>query len=167
MDKRGPAACCLSGRDGRMGTENQLGTFLIRRTAQLTRGSWAGRSRDVSIFCSLSETPVRPSRLGFRVYVRYPTDTRFARSRTSECKKASMNANSKIAAIDSEIGALIRKRRVASGLTLQALAVALGCTPQQLSKYEKGEDRVSARLLQIAETLQKPVGSFYPEKRFR
>ena len=31
-----------------------------------------------------------------------------------------MPANSKIAAIDSEIGALIRKRRVASGLTLQA-----------------------------------------------
>ena len=67
-----------------------------------------------------------------------------------------MNANSKIAAIDSEIGALIRKRRVASGLTLQALAVALGCTHQQLS-----------RLLQIAETLQKPVASFYPEKRIR
>ena len=72
-----------------------------------------------------------------------------------------MNANSKIAAIDSEIGALIRKRRVASGLTLQALAVAVGCTHQQLSKYEKGENRVSAaRLLQIAETLHKPVESF-------
>ena len=79
-----------------------------------------------------------------------------------------MNANSKIAAIDSEIGALIRKRRVASGLTLQALAVALGCTHQQLSKYEKGMDRVSAaRLFQIAETLHKPVASFYPEKRIR
>ena len=74
--------------------------------------------------------------------------------------------NGKITAIDSEIGALIRKRRVASGLTLQALAVALGCTHQQLSKYEKGQNRVSAaRLLQIAETLQKPVASFYPEKR--
>ncbi len=79
-----------------------------------------------------------------------------------------MNANRKIAAIDSEIGALIRKRRVASGLTLQALAVALGCTHQQLSKYEKGMDRVSAaRLFQIAETLHKPVASFYPEKRIR
>ena len=79
-----------------------------------------------------------------------------------------MNANRKTAAIDSEIGALIRKRRVASGLTLQALAVALGCTHQQLSKYEKGMDRVSAaRLFQIAETLHKPVASFYPEKRVR
>ena len=80
----------------------------------------------------------------------------------------SMPAYGKITAIDSEIGALIRKRRVASGLTLQALAAALGCTYQQLSKYEKGMDRVSAaRLLQIAETLQKPVASFYPEKRIR
>ena len=41
-----------------------------------------------------------------------------------------MPASSKITAIDSKIGALIRKRRVASGLTLQALAVALGCTHQ-------------------------------------
>ena len=79
-----------------------------------------------------------------------------------------MNANSKISAIDSEIGALIRKCRVASGLTLQDLAVALGCTHQQLTKYEKGQNRVSAaRLLQIAATLQKPVASFYPEKRAR
>ncbi len=74
-----------------------------------------------------------------------------------------MNANSKITAIDSEIGALIRKRRVAKGWTLIALAIALGCTHQQITKYERGRDRVSAaRLLQIAQALKVPVQSFFP-----
>jgi transcriptional regulator with XRE-family HTH domain len=79
-----------------------------------------------------------------------------------------MNANSKITAIDSEIGALIRKRRVAKGWTLVALAVALGCTHQQLTKYERGRDRVSAaQVWRIADVLGVLVASLYPEKRAR
>ena len=79
-------------------------------------------------------------------------------ARATDLRKRTMNANSKITAIDSEIGALIRKHRVAKGWTLIALAVALGCTHQQLAKYERGQDRVSAaRLLQIAQALKVPV----------
>ena len=75
MVKTRPGGVLLSGRDRRTGTENQLETFLNSgEPLSLTRFA-GGRSCGVSIFCSLSETPDRPSRLGFRVYVRYPTDT--------------------------------------------------------------------------------------------
>ncbi|WP_292020648.1 MULTISPECIES: helix-turn-helix domain-containing protein [unclassified Brevundimonas] len=59
--------------------------------------------------------------------------------------------------IDVEIGARVKQRREALGLTQQALASAIGVTFQQVQKYEKGTNRISAsRLVRISETLHSP-----------
>lgn len=55
---------------------------------------------------------------------------------------------------DLRIGAEIRRRRELQRLTQDALAKACNVTFQQIQKYERGVNRVSAaRLLQIAECL--------------
>lgn len=55
---------------------------------------------------------------------------------------------------DREIGSRIRAGRVALGLTQDALAVLVGVSYQQIQKYERGANRVSAgRLAQIATAL--------------
>jgi len=60
--------------------------------------------------------------------------------------------------IDVEVGHRIRARRLANGMSQEVLARALGITFQQVQKYEKGANRVSAsRLTHIAEVLQTPV----------
>src|SRR3954462_11496020 len=46
--------------------------------------------------------------------------------------------------IDHHVGARIRERRIALGLTQQQLAELVGVTYQQSHKYEKGINRVSA-----------------------
>jgi transcriptional regulator with XRE-family HTH domain len=56
--------------------------------------------------------------------------------------------------VDRHVGARIRERRTALGLTLRRLAERIGTTEQQASKYEKGDDRISVgRLHRIAEAL--------------
>ena len=69
--------------------------------------------------------------------------------------------------IDKFIGAQIRIRlrirRSASGLTQEALAEAVGVTFQQIQKYEKGVNRVSAAaLFRIAHALNIEVSSLMP-----
>lgn len=49
--------------------------------------------------------------------------------------------------IDVEVGGRIRARRIALGISQTALAKALGLTFQQVQKYEKGANRVSASTL--------------------
>ena len=49
--------------------------------------------------------------------------------------------------IDVEVGGRIRARRIALGVSQTALAKALGLTFQQVQKYEKGANRVSASTL--------------------
>jgi transcriptional regulator with XRE-family HTH domain len=62
--------------------------------------------------------------------------------------------------IDVEVGHRIRARRMAKSMSQETLARALGITFQQVQKYEKGANRVSAsRLTHIAEVLQTPVGA--------
>lgn len=57
--------------------------------------------------------------------------------------------------IDLAVGMRIRMRREDRGLTQQDLARAIGVTFQQVQKYERGTNRVSAsRLLQIATRLE-------------
>lgn len=57
--------------------------------------------------------------------------------------------------IDLAVGMRIRMRREDRGLTQQDLAQAIGVTFQQVQKYERGTNRVSAsRLLQIATRLE-------------
>jgi transcriptional regulator with XRE-family HTH domain len=64
--------------------------------------------------------------------------------------------------IDKHIGARIRERRVMLGLTQQQFGKLIGVTYQQVTKYERGINRVSAgRLYKIALALDVPIAYFY------
>jgi transcriptional regulator with XRE-family HTH domain len=64
--------------------------------------------------------------------------------------------------IDRHVGSRVRMRRLMLGLSQTALAQALGITFQQVQKYEKGTNRISAsRLQQISNFLQAPVPFFF------
>jgi len=63
---------------------------------------------------------------------------------------------------DVEIGRKIRALRLERGLSQTDLADGIGLTFQQVQKYEKGTNRVSAgRLVQIADKLNTPIMFFY------
>ena len=64
--------------------------------------------------------------------------------------------------IDIHLGRRLRRRRRLLGLTQQELAHACGVRFQQIQKYECGANRISAaRLWQLAEALEVPVGYFF------
>lgn len=68
------------------------------------------------------------------------------------------------AAIDTRLGAAIRLRREALGVTQAALADKIGVTFQQVQKYERGLNRVAAsRLVGIALALETSVGELLDE----
>ena len=67
--------------------------------------------------------------------------------------------------VDEAVGRAIKARRVALGLTQEKLALALGLTFQQVQKYEKGTNRVSAsRLQQIAGVLGTSMAALMPQE---
>ncbi len=56
----------------------------------------------------------------------------------------------------------LRVKRTELGVSQQALAALVGVTFQQVQKYEKGSNRVSAsRLLEIARALDVPITYFF------
>jgi transcriptional regulator with XRE-family HTH domain len=62
---------------------------------------------------------------------------------------------------DKKLGEKIRTRRVVAGMSQAELGEALGVTFQQVQKYEKGTNRVSAvRLEQIAKALGESISYF-------
>jgi transcriptional regulator with XRE-family HTH domain len=64
--------------------------------------------------------------------------------------------------IDIHVGARLRMRRMLVGLSQEKLGVALGITFQQIQKYEKGANRVSAsRLQELARILRVPPSFFF------
>ncbi len=64
--------------------------------------------------------------------------------------------------IDTLIGMKIHELRISMGLSRQQLAAKIGVTHQQLQKYEKGTNRISAgRLAAISQSLNKPVAFFF------
>ena len=66
--------------------------------------------------------------------------------------------------VDVAVGARIRLLRKVRGLSQQALAEAAGVTFQQMQKYERGANRVSASMLtRIAKTLGVPVAEMFGE----
>jgi transcriptional regulator with XRE-family HTH domain len=66
--------------------------------------------------------------------------------------------------IDRLVGVRVRDRRVALGMSQETLAGKLGLSFQQVQKYEKGTNRISAgRLFVIARTLSAPIASFFDE----
>lgn len=67
--------------------------------------------------------------------------------------------------IDIHVGETIRKRRVLLGVSQVTLADRVGITFQQVQKYERGTNRVSAsRLCEIASVLQTNPQYFLPAK---
>ena len=65
--------------------------------------------------------------------------------------------------VDRYIVARLRDIRQRRGLSQEKLGQALGITYQQIQKYEKGLNRISAsRLHAVAGVLRVPVAEFYP-----
>ncbi len=66
--------------------------------------------------------------------------------------------------MDAFVGARIALRRSALGLSQTALAAKLGISFQQVQKYERGTNRISAsRLHAVAELLGMPITAFFPQ----
>ncbi len=64
--------------------------------------------------------------------------------------------------IDAHIGRYLRKSRKRANLTQTELADALGITFQQVQKYERGANRISAsRLWEICKVLGKTPNDFF------
>jgi len=64
--------------------------------------------------------------------------------------------------IDIDVGARVRLRRNMIGLSQEKLGESLGVTFQQVQKYEKGTNRISASKMQkISEILKTPVSFFF------
>ena len=60
------------------------------------------------------------------------------------------------------LGEMLKKRRLALGLTQTKVAKAINVTFQQIQKYEKGINGVSSvRLLQLASYLKVPINYFF------
>jgi transcriptional regulator with XRE-family HTH domain len=67
---------------------------------------------------------------------------------------------------DIEVGRRLRTYRLQRGLSQEKLADQLGVTFQQVQKYEKGTNRISAgRLQRISEVLDIPITEFFTPQR--
>jgi transcriptional regulator with XRE-family HTH domain len=67
---------------------------------------------------------------------------------------------------DRYVGSRVSMRRKMLSLSQTELADAVGVTFQQVQKYEKGTNRISAgRLQQIARFLQVPISFFFEDPR--
>jgi transcriptional regulator with XRE-family HTH domain len=66
--------------------------------------------------------------------------------------------------VDRHVGLRMRMRRKELGMSQERLAEAVGLTFQQIQKYERGANRVSASMLsRIAGTLNSPVSEMFGE----
>jgi transcriptional regulator with XRE-family HTH domain len=64
--------------------------------------------------------------------------------------------------VDRHVGQRIRMQRILVGMTQQQMAMQIGVSCQQLHKYERGADRITAgRLLAIARALDVDVADFF------
>ena len=66
--------------------------------------------------------------------------------------------------VDVHVGKRVRQRRKMMGITQEKLGESLGLTFQQVQKYERGTNRVSAsKLFEMAVFLKVPVSYFYED----
>ena len=64
--------------------------------------------------------------------------------------------------VDAYVGARVRLRRTYLGFSQERLANSLGLAFQQIQKYERGVNRISAsKLFELAVLLDVPVGFFF------
>ena len=69
-----------------------------------------------------------------------------------------------IGPIDAHVGARVRLRRTLLGMTQTHLGDALGLTFQQMQKYERGANRISAsRLFDLSRVLDVPLEYFFDD----
>lgn len=72
------------------------------------------------------------------------------------------NTKGKPDSVDIHVGDQLRARRTLIGLSQEKLAVAVGLTFQQVQKYERGKNRISAgRLYQFSHILEVSIDYFY------
>ena len=68
----------------------------------------------------------------------------------------------KVSPTDKHVGSRLRMRRLMLDMSQSDIAEALGLTFQQVQKYEKGTNRISAsRLQRLCQVLQVPVAFFF------
>lgn len=66
--------------------------------------------------------------------------------------------------VDKHVGDRLRVRRSLLGLSQEKLAEAISLTSQQIQKYEKGMNRISAgRLFEFSRILDVPITYFYEQ----
>ena len=66
--------------------------------------------------------------------------------------------------IDIHVGLRVRMYRTLRGLSQEKLAEKLGLTFQQVQKYERGQNRISAsRLWELSRVLDTPIQKFYED----
>ncbi len=66
--------------------------------------------------------------------------------------------------VDVHVGARLRQRRTLLGMTQTSLGEAIGLTFQQMQKYERGRNRISAsRLFYLSGVLDVPVPYFFED----
>lgn len=64
--------------------------------------------------------------------------------------------------VDQHLGSRVRKLRQQKGISASTLAEAVGSTQQQISRYENGENKLSAaQLYRIARSLDTPISWFF------
>jgi transcriptional regulator with XRE-family HTH domain len=65
--------------------------------------------------------------------------------------------------VDVYVGERVRTERIRLGLSQTELGAAIGVTFQQVQKYERGANRISASMLaRIARTLHTAIADFFP-----
>jgi len=99
---------------------------------------------------------------------RRPTPARrglfFAGQRVGQTEDCMMvrNRSGEYAYVDEHVGNRIRVRRMLLGMSQEKLGDVLGLTFQQVQKYEKGANRVSAaRLFQLSKIFNVPMSYFF------
>lgn len=101
----------------------------------------------------------RMVRCGFRIPADVHAEVAANAKRNSTQPENVMTA---IHPVDAHVGNRVRIRRQKLGISQTALGNAARITFQQVQKYERGTNRMSAsRLFQFAQALEVPVGFFF------
>src|SRR5947209_12813103 len=107
----------------------------------------------------------KPLRLGFPLTTCWWKHTAMpAWTPRGEMKMQGRNVTKAPGAVTRIVADRIKAARIAADMSQEALGDASGVTFQQIQKYERGTNRVSAdRLHQIADALGKPISYFFDD----
>ena len=109
----------------------------------------------------LHQTPMNAERHDLPGYTRTEAPRFFSPQQTPGGAPMSEEA-ARDRLVDLQVGQRIRQRRKEIRISQEALAECLGITFQQVQKYERGTNRVSAsKLFAIAQALEVPISYFF------